>query len=781
MLQVLPGLVLQALLGLSATGPTGFGATGPTGLGSTGPTGMIGLTGPTGTAGSKGDPGDPGGPTGPTGRLGPTGAPGLNGEAGGPTGATGPIGPTGTVNMSGITQNALVWNKDYTTTLTGDSYVLGEVYAYNNLLYTATNFTSLPIDMPPNAVLYEDNFNAANGPGPSITSGYTVNPTYKSLYKTGTTYIFDTTIRQIIKIYKSLNGADSDYIYNNNGLIPAYHSTVFVTQAVGGFSNYVSLVVDNIANFIYAFDISNKRIRAIQLSNPTAIAFTISLSTFPTSTMCGIAIDKLNASLYVTDGVSSLYKVNIASKTVRKLLASLNQPQGITFDNTYTYLYITETGGNSVSQYNVASPVISNIYTAEWTFQTGSSGDPGSNNFYEVTTHSPPQVGDAVTLYISTTNPTYNGLVFLNSLGAYATIRGSYLIYNCGGVTRTVVVSSATSVSSNYYVIQGTIKTASYSFTSADQVAFNLYGPIQSVMCGSYTGQWVYQSGSTGTPNINSFFEINNTHPNTLPVAGDSLTFNLSATRLFPTMTTPFVSLLSQNAQKGAILSLFTVDKTVYRTLQLTNSSTGTVISTSGTSFNPLDLVLFSCLGFTDGIAANALLNQPTNITVDINDNLWISDSGNKSIRSITNLNVVNTFSTFASSPFGLSIDSFLNVYAAVSTSIIKVSSSGTQSSVYTGTAALTNLTLQVNSDISPYNYMSGHPWYPYNTSWVIGGGLYVPPRYVQPGYAPILLPYVPNIMFQLLYDYFWPYLNVTIPIASTGPPSSDQQSRMRR
>ena len=40
--------------------------------------------------------------------------------------------------------------------------------------------------------------------------------------------------------------------------------------------------------------------------------------------------------------------------------------------------------------------------------------------------------------------------------------------------------------------------------------------------------------------------------------------------------------------------------------------------------------------GFTSGIGSQAMFNQPRGISIDTNGNLYVADSGNNSIRLIT-------------------------------------------------------------------------------------------------------------------------------------------------
>lgn len=782
---------------------------------------------------------------------------------------------TGVVSYSDTSFGTLNWNQDYSTSsLAAPSS--GQIYSYNNNLYTPTNFTTLPLELPPNKILYKDTFQNVHQdlystiPAPFsaavVTTGYTIDPTYASLYTTGTTYIFDVSNQQIIKIAKSFN--TSDNIYNNNGLTPSYYKTTYVTQSAGGFSDSVSLVVDNIGSFLYALDSKNQQITAIYIAASPVIAFTIPLSNYPITETSGITIDALGQNLYITDGVDSLYKVNISTKEITLLVASLCNPQGLIFDNTYTALTIVETGGNCVSQYNVSSPVISKIYTAQWNWvdTTPPFGDPGTNLFYEITPNtitqqwyyqidpnsitsftgsgdtwlcdiantsgfpaetvyggiqfagigavdsnnldnaivpnpfltttariasivsgtqlsivfsspitgvtpvlnsatiyvpaSLPQVNNDVELYISKTNLTYNGITFLNKMIRYSAINGSYLVYSTGNsaVSRKISITSVTN-NDPYYTIVGKILATTANIFTEQTINFNVWGAAQTSIVGSYVSQWIYQSGASA-PNTNNFSEIDTT--NTPPQIYDSIQLWVHNTNLTDNITN-IINLLQQSKSvKGTTLSWASLDKTVYRTMRVESVVgaspgyliTGIVVSTSGNSFTGSEpLVNFSVQGNVDGTAHNALFNDPTNITVDINNNQWVSDTGNRSIRSIMPKNIVSTLNTVTDAPHGISIDSFLNVYVASSTNIVQITPLGIKTTIATGSATLGTLSLQTKSDVSPYGSINGWPNIGY---WVINGA-YFPTKYANSGYAPILLPYVPNIMFEVGYSYVIP------------------------
>ena len=82
--------------------------------------------------------------------------------------------------------------------------------------------------------------------------------------------------------------------------------------------------------------------------------------------------------------------------------------------------------------------------------------------------------------------------------------------------------------------------------------------------------------------------------------------------------------------------------------------------------------------GFSDATGTNALFNNPNDVTVDSNGNVYVDDTGNNKIRKITPAGIVSTLagngasfadgtSTLSSfnSPYGISLDSVNNLYIA--------------------------------------------------------------------------------------------------------------------
>ena len=118
-----------------------------------------------------------------------------------------------------------------------------------------------------------------------------------------------------------------------------------------------------------------------------------------------------------------------------------------------------------------------------------------------------------------------------------------------------------------------------------------------------------------------------------------------------------------------------------------TNNYTGTVSTFAGTGAQ----------GSADGAGTSASFNGPGEIAIDVNGNLYVSDSGNFQIRKLTSAGFVSTFAGGGSGanrvfnrPNGVSVDAAGDVYVAdpPSHKIRKINAVGVVS-VFAGTGAI--------------------------------------------------------------------------------------------
>lgn len=98
--------------------------------------------------------------------------------------------------------------------------------------------------------------------------------------------------------------------------------------------------------------------------------------------------------------------------------------------------------------------------------------------------------------------------------------------------------------------------------------------------------------------------------------------------------------------------------------------------------------------GSTNGTALNASFGNPTRLTIDINNNIYVADRDNNKIRKISSTGVVSTLSSGLFQPNGVTIDPAGNIFVADagSNSIKKITPQGNLSTYAgDGQARLTN------------------------------------------------------------------------------------------
>jgi hypothetical protein len=118
-------------------------------------------------------------------------------------------------------------------------------------------------------------------------------------------------------------------------------------------------------------------------------------------------------------------------------------------------------------------------------------------------------------------------------------------------------------------------------------------------------------------------------------------------------------------------------------TLYVTDFTSNTVrkITTSGTNWVVTTLAgLPGASGSSDGLGTNALFKLPQNIAVDSAQNLFVTDSGNNTIRKVTPTGVVSTLAGLAGAtgttdgtgttvrfnqPYGMAVDSNGTLYVS--------------------------------------------------------------------------------------------------------------------
>ena len=187
--------------------------------------------------------------------------------------------------------------------------------------------------------------------------------------------------------------------------------------------------------------------------------------------------------------------------------------------------------------------------------------------------------------------------------------------------------------------------------------------------------------------------------------------------------------------------------------------------------------------GNAEGNGESARFNAPTDITIDYLGLLYVSDTGNDSIRTIevaSTGGIAKTFAPNISSPAGISVDSFKNVYVASNGStnqILKISPTLSQTVLATGTTSLTGICIPKVSDINFYYQISG------SSNGIFANKIATYPKYSSFNKQPILFPYVSQYMMEIVpiyfrvYDNSPPTSNLTVTINLTETPGTIQTS----
>ena len=208
----------------------------------------------------------------------------------------------------------------------------------------------------------------------------------------------------------------------------------------------------------------------------------------------------------------------------------------------------------------------------------------------------------------------------------------------------------------------------------------------------------------------------------------------------------------------------------VYKILVASPNTRVDFAGTSGTSGN------------TEGYGTSAKFNAPTDIAIDYLGMLYVSDTGNDSIRTIevtSTGGIARTFAPNINNPAGISVDSFKNVYVASNgppNRILKISQSLSQTVLATGTTTLSGIYISKLSDIDFY-----YPILGYVPHGIFAYRIATYTKYQQFGNQPILFPYVSQYMMEIVpiyvkvTDYTPATTNFSITITLTETPGTMQ------
>jgi sugar lactone lactonase YvrE len=124
------------------------------------------------------------------------------------------------------------------------------------------------------------------------------------------------------------------------------------------------------------------------------------------------------------------------------------------------------------------------------------------------------------------------------------------------------------------------------------------------------------------------------------------------------------------------------------------SSTTTTTTTTTTYTYTVTTFAGTGSSGFVNGTGTAASFNAPDSLVSDSNDNIFVLDATNKSIRKITSLQLVTTFITFDTdtAPSGIAIDSSGNLFVSIGGSIMKITSAKVVS-IFAGSSTTTGNT----------------------------------------------------------------------------------------
>jgi hypothetical protein len=305
----------------------------------------------------------------------------------------------------------LSWKEDFKADTTSLE-ITGEVYSYKNIAYTSVTDTLLPIDTPPNKIVFQY-------PGLS-NEYYTVDPAYKSTYQSLQIYAPDSTNSRINAFTKAP--------LTTTGSTRPYTSSVLSTQSAGTYSTPISICVDEFSKiYAYILDSGPKLIKRLVVSGPTiGQVETVTLSGGTLDNPKRIIINSTGLILYVSDvnGVNgSIKKIVLSVSSIGKPIGTVStittwpgSPVGLVLDNTEKYIYTCDIVKHVVYQILVASPNTIAIVG-------GISGESGNIEGFSAIPP-PPRQGEQPTIpnYSRFNGPTdiaidYSGMLYVSDTG----------------------------------------------------------------------------------------------------------------------------------------------------------------------------------------------------------------------------------------------------------------------------------------------------------------------------------------------------------------------------
>jgi len=260
---------------------------------------------------------------------------------------------------------------------------------FNTSYLTSANGLFTPQQIardPTNTYMYVANYNGGGNTQGTISQISFANPSYslnnptwatstQGLYNPAGIVIDPTNTYMYVAEYNTSNSKISQITLAN----PLTYSASWMGNYIG---NPYAMVI-NKTNTILYYTTSGNQIRYTTTSLSANSGF-VNLST----TIYGMAIDNTNTYLYAVSADNTLARVLLSNGTTNATFATstqgLNAPKALLIDKTNTYIYILNSGTNSIGKYSLTSPTTD--YNPTWATSIGLSSPLGivtdSSNTY---------------------------------------------------------------------------------------------------------------------------------------------------------------------------------------------------------------------------------------------------------------------------------------------------------------------------------------------------------------------------------------------------------------
>ena len=551
---------------------------------------------------------------------------------------------------------------------------------FNVPTYTSTQLTST---IPFNAIALDNTKNIITTSGPSnstkltrmVLSGNTITMTpiinnnitgteVLTCDSVGNIYLFSN-----FKIFRIKVGATSPQLYAGSNTSSSPYGYVNGPPLSAKFSNISAMVCDPNGSTLFLCDTGNHCIRMIGGGNVSTLAGSSPTASGGTSgnidnvgsnarfnNPSGITMDN-KGNLFVSDTGNKSVRLISRKGQVKTIARGFNIPQGITVDPSGN-VYVLDSGNKDLTMLAVPSyaktTIISGadkVGSAPANFVRSPTGTflvkngpnmlfsiaPGSNVTQpaQAPAQAPakPQPSQAPAQAQQPAQPAaFRGSVFssgfVNSMGI--TIDSAGNIYATNGSKPGSTLSKISTTGTNAGAIT---RFGNASFFNLMDIKLD---SMNNVYISDAGLQRVYKISTNGNTGIYSGVNVGYANGPAL-----SATFNNPDSMIFDTANNLYVCDTNNHCIRR--IAANGGDVTTYAGA-LPSSNSGSP-------------------GSVDGVSTAARFNQPKGITIDRSGNLYVTDSGNKSVRQILTNGQVKTIATGFNSPNGITIDTTGNLY----------------------------------------------------------------------------------------------------------------------